>query len=191
MSLNINPYSLWEIMVASTNADASAYGDPVELAKDQMLTITPVHDTDQQRDSGQVTSLLSVGTHAELAIQAGGIPLEAFVAMAGYGSSTSGTVVTLTPRGAGSNMPYFGVIGVAPTEDDRFLVVGLYKVQLQAVPEINLDGTGNAWVTSEMSALAAAKASVKQYMKPKIFDTLTDWETAKPSDGTEFLAFFS
>lgn len=191
MNLNINPYSLWEILVADTNASASSYGTPVQLAKDQMLTVTPVHDTDDQRDSGQVTSFLSVGTHAEGSLQAGGMPIEALVAMAGFSSATSGAQVVITPRQTGKNMPYFGLIGVAPTEDDRFIAIGLYKAQLQAVPEWSLDGTANAWMTTEMSLKIAAHDTAKQYMKPVIFDSYEDWETAKPTDGTEFLAFFS
>lgn len=190
MSDNVNPYSLWEILVAGTNADASVYNDPVELYKDQIFTVTPVHDTDEQRDSGAVSSFLSVPTHGELTVQSGGIPFAALVEMVGMSTSTSGAVVTLDYE-AGTDLPYFGAIGVAPTEDNRFLAIGLYKAKLSAVPSINFDGTTNSWNVSEGSGVALAKASVRKFHRMKIYDTLTDWETAKPTTGAEFLSFFS
>jgi hypothetical protein len=190
MPLDLNPYSLWEILIASTDAEATAYGTPVTLFKDQMFTVTPVHDTDQQRDSGQVTSSLSIATHADLTIQAGGIPMEAGITMLGAASSTSDDIITIR-RYTATNRPYFGALGVAPTEDDRILVVGLYKAQIQGDPEINFDGTTNAWITSEMSAIALAKASVMAFDKWKVYPDLETWETDKPTDGTDFLAWFA
>lgn len=190
MSLNLNPYSLWEILIGSSNADADSYGDPVSLAKDQMFTVTPVHDTDQQRDSGQVTSSLSIATHADLTIQAGGIPMEAGVLLLGASSSTSDDIITISRKTA-TNRPYFYAFGIAPTEDDRILVVGLHKCQIQGDPEINFDGTTNAWITSEMSALALAKPSVQEFDHWKVYPDLETWESAKPTDGTEALAWFT
>lgn len=187
---NINPYSLYEVIVSKTNSDASSYEDPIALYKDQLMTVTPIHDTDQQRDSGAITSTLSVQTHGELTLQAGGVPFDAAIMMMGANSSTSGAVVTIDPE-TGITRPYWGAIGVAPTEDDRYLAVGLYKCQLQADPVINFDGTTNAWITNEMSALALAKASVRRFQRFKIYDTLSDWIEDKPADGTEVLAWFS
>jgi len=190
MSDNINPYSLYEVVVAGTNAEATSYEDVIALYKDQMFTVTPIHDTDQQRDSGKVTSSLSIPTHGEVTIQSGGIPFEAAIMMMGASSSTSGAVVTIDPE-AGVNRPYFGAIGVAPTEDGRYVAGGVHKVQLQADPVINFDGTTNAWITQEMSGLALVKKSVGRFQRFKIYDTLADWEADKPSDGTEFLAWFA
>jgi len=190
MSMDINPYSLYEVIVAKTVAAADSYEDPIQLAKDQIFTVNSVHDTDQQRDSGAVTSSLSIPTHAEVTIQAGGIPFEAGVMMMGATSSTSNSIVTID-REAGVNRPYFGAIGIAQTEDGRILACGLYKVQLQNDSEINLDGTGNAWMTNEMSALATVPPGSKKFDRFKIYPTLASWESAKPSDGTEFLAWFA
>lgn len=190
MSLNINPYSLHQIMIAKTNADASSYEDPIDLAKDQMFTVTPVHDTDQQRDSGAVTSSLSVATHGEVTIQAGGMPFDAIIAMIGASTVTSGAEVTIDSK-TGENRPYFGAIGVAPAEDGRYIAIGLHKVQLQSDPVTNADGTTNAWMVQEMSGLALAKASVSQFSRWRIYDALTDWNADKPTDGASFLAFFA
>ena len=188
--MDINPYSLQGILVAKTVAAATSYEDPIDLPKDQMFTVTPVHDTDQQRDSGSVTSLLSVPTHAEGTISVGGLPFTALAMMMGASTSTSGAVVQINPKSS-ENRPYFGAIGTARTEDGRVLAVGLYKCQLQADPVYSLDGNTNAWLQNELSFLAAAKATVNQFMRAKIYDADSDWETAKPTDGAGFLAFFA
>jgi hypothetical protein len=190
MSMDINPYSLTEILIAKTVAAATSYQTPVDLSKDQMFTVTPVLDTDLQRDSGKVTSSLAIETHAELEINAGGIPFEALVPMLGATSSTSGAEVTVEIP-AGSNRPYFGAIGVAPTDDGRYVACGLYKCQITGGPAVNFDGITNAWITSEMSGICMVKESVGEWRKFKIYDTLSDWKSAKPTDGAEFLAWFS
>lgn len=190
MSMDVNPYSLNTIIVAKTVAAATSYEDPVTLAKDQMFTVTPVLDTDLQRDSGKVTSSLAIETHGELEVQAGGIPFAALVAILGATSTTSGAEVEVEIP-AGVNRPYFGAIGVAPCEDGRYLAVGLYKCQITDGPAVNFDGTTNAWITSEMSGVALVKESVGEWRKFKIYDTLADWTTDMPSDGAEFLAWFA
>lgn len=190
MSMDINPYSLYEVIVAKTVAAADSYEDPIQLAKDQIFTVQSIHDTDQQRDSGAVGSSLSIPTHGEVTIQAGGVPFEAGVMMMGASASTSNSIVTIDPE-AGVNRPYFGAIGIALTEDARILACGLYKVQLQNDPQVNFDGTTNAWITNEMSALATVKPGTVRYNRFKIYPTLASWQSAKPSDGTEFLAWFA
>ena len=190
MSDNVNPYSLYEIVVAKTVSDASSYETPIDLPKDQIMTVTPVHDTDQQRDSGAITSTLSVPTHGELSLSVGGIPFEALIMMTGGSSSTSGNIVTIEEE-TGITRPYWGAIGVAPTEDGRYLACGLYKCQLQNDPVVNFDGTTNAWMVQEFDALALAKASVRRFRRFKIYAALADWTADKPADGTEFLAWFA
>lgn len=190
MSDNINPYSLYEVIIAGTNSDATAYEDPVALYKDQMFTVTDVVDDDEQRDSGKITSSLSISVRGDITLQSGGIPFEAYIVMTGASSSTSGAEVTVDPP-AGENKPYWGAIGIAPTEDGRYLAMGTYKNQLAEDPEVNFDGTTNQWITSEMSGKALVKESVGQYKRFKIYDTLADWTAAKPTDGTEFLAWFA
>lgn len=187
---NINPYSLYEVLIAKTVPDATSYEDPVQLAKDQMFTVTPVHDTDQQRDSGSVGSTLSVQTHGEVTIQAGGVPFLAGVVMMGSNTSTSGNRVTIS-KPAGINNPYFGAIGVAPTEDGKYVIIGLIKVQLQADPVFNFDGTTNAWITNELSALATTRSSDNLWQVIHVYDSLADWQADKPVDGAGFLALMT
>lgn len=190
MSINVNPYSLWEVIVAATNADASVYQTPIGLMKDQIFDVTPVHDTDLQRDSGRVTSPLSVATHATLSIQAGGMPFQALVMMTAMNTKTSEKTVSIR-RKAGKNRPLWGAIGVAPTEDDRIIAFGLYKCQLTADPQYTLDGNSNAWLTTTMAGVAVCKESVNEFDHIKIFDTLEDWEAVKPETGSDFLNFFN
>jgi hypothetical protein len=191
MSLDINPVNLAEIVIASTVADASSYGVPIDMYKDQICEVNGVSDTDLQRDSGATTSSLSVVTHGAGKIQAGGIPLNAIIIMAGMNSATSSSIITFTPRQTGKNKPYFGLIGVGETEDDRILAMGLYKCQLTNEPSYTFDGNKNAWMTSEMEFTALTKASVRQYYVLRTYENMAAWETNKPTDGAEMLSWFS
>lgn len=185
-----NPISLYEIIVAKTNSDATSYEDPIQLDLDQMFTVTPVHDTDTQRDSGGVRNLLSVFTHAEVTIQAGGIPFLAMVMMMGSNTSTSGNIVSIS-KPTGLNNPYFGAVGVAPMEDGGYLGVGVMKIQLTADPVYTLDGNTNAFLQSEVSALAGKRPSDNLVFVSKLYDDLAAWQADKPADGAAMLAYMS
>lgn len=189
-----NPYSLSEILVVSYNKVTDTYSDTiVSLDPDQIFDVDPQHDTDQQRNSGAVSAGLSVKTHSVVTVGFGGIPLSALAIMIGLTISDSGSGETLirdiTKLNAGNIMPYFGAIGVSPSEGGGVFVNALRAVMLDKEPQVKFDGTGNKFIMNEAPGIAFSISGVVD--KWKIYATPTLWESNKPSDGTEFKAFFS
>ncbi len=188
------PYSLVEILIAAYTRSTDEYGTPLSLEADQIFEVDPQADTDQMRDSGGVARFLSVKTHATTRIQGGGMSFAALGVMIGAvetdnSSSTPNLVRTLSKRNAGLILPYFGAIGVAPSDDGSLLVCGLRAVMLDKEPKFTFDGTSNKFNVAEMAGNAASIGGVVDHWKS--YETLALWTANKPASGAEFLAWFS
>lgn len=188
-------YSLYEILIASYTASTDTYGTPISLDADQAFNVEPRFDNDELRDSGGIGELLSVKIGLQVKIQQGGLSLAAVDAMTGSTTVTeSGSGSTLirkhTPRQSGDDLPLFGAIGVGPSANDgSVLVVGLRAVKLNKEPNIMFDGTANKFVIQEGDGQAKHVSGVFDLWRS--YATRTLWETNKPTDGSQFKAWFT
>ena len=114
-------YTLTDLLVARYDFTAGTYGTPVALADGQMLKIEHEADNDQLRGYGQKTRLLTVTVGAKITLGQGGVDMAAMVIIAGVSTATSGTapnrVRSVDFPAGGAGLPYWGVIGVAATDD--------------------------------------------------------------------------
>ena len=184
-------YTLTDLLVARFDFNAGTYGNPVALSNGQMAEIEVEADNDQLRGYGQKTRLLSVNVGAKVMIGQGGIDIAALVIMAGVSTQTSGTtpnrVRTVDFSAGGAGLPYFGMIGVAATDDGGYAAVGLKAVKLNSFPKFTLDGKENKFNMSETEGYAVPVSS--RLHRIKFFETASDWTA--PTTGANFLAFFS
>jgi hypothetical protein len=187
------PYSLKEILVASYNITTAVYQDPVSVDGDQKFVLTPVSDTAEMRDSGAVSRVLAVKTHANVTLGMGGVDFSMIAALTGGSNASSGStpnqIRKLTPQAAGTRSPYFGALAAALTDDGGVFAVGVRAIVLDDEPEITFDGTSNNFIVSETSGKAIAVSN--QIYLPKSYETVALWESSKPTDAAEFLAWFS
>ena len=185
------PYTLNEILIASYNITADTYGVPAGMMGDQMLEVNPVADTDMLRDSGKITRLLARSTHAEINIGAGGFDWNVIAILSGASTSTSGTTPNQVRTATYSlDLPYFGAIGVASTDDGGVMVVGLRCAKLDKRFKYTFDGTANKFmINDDLAGKAIYVGNVLDEVV--VYETESDWTSAKPTDGTEFKAFFS
>jgi len=181
----VYPYGLYQILIAAYNATADTYSTPVDLEADQKFDVDPQADTDQMRDSGQITRTLAVYTHANVTIGKGGISYEALGVLAGayYGADYAYV------RSGGSGLPYFGAMGVVPTDDGKIIVAGLRAIKLDKPPQYTFDGTANTFVVNETSGVAIAVSRMVDKLKE--YANEAAWLAAKPTDGTGFKSWFS
>lgn len=184
-------YTLTDLLVARYDFTAGTYGTPVALADGQMMAVEPEADTDQLRGYGQKTRVLSVPVGAKITLGQGGVDIAALVVIAGVSTQTSGTtpnrVRTVDMTAGGSGLPYFGVIGVAATDDGGYAVIGLQAVKLDAFPKFTISGTENKFNLSETTGYAVPVSSKLQRIK--FFESAAGWTA--PASGANFAAFFS
>lgn len=187
-------FGLNELLVMRHLISGSYTGTVVNMDTDQMLSIEPQADNDTLRDSGAITRALSVTTSANFTLGMGAMDTEAIAVMTGSASTSSGTtpnrVATMKHLAGGSGLPYFGLIGVAPTDDGGVVVVGLKACKLNAIPAMEWDGKENKFHVAETEGVAIADTN-NLFMVVKRYETAADWTAAKPANGAQFLAFFA
>ena len=189
-----NPYSLIEIILTGYTRSTNSYSDTiVSLDADQVFDVDPQHDTDDQRDSGGISAVLSVKTHSVVKVGYGGLSFNALATMIGATVAESGSgatlVRTLTKRATGTILPYFGAIGVSPSEDGSVLVCGLRAIMLDKEPQVTFDGKTNKFLMNEGQGKAVSIGGMVDHWKA--YATQALWDAAKPTDGATFLAWFS
>lgn len=188
-------YTLTDCIVAAYNKTANTYSTVGSLASGQMVEIEPEADNDALRGYGAKTALLSVITGAKLMFGAGGVDRSVMEIVAGVTNSTSGTtpsqVAKTTYKAGGAGLPYFGLIGVAATDDGGLKVIGLQCCKLDTFPKFTLDGNENKFNLSETggSAIPIAISSDSVLMVGRDIETAADW--VAPANGTNFKFFFT
>jgi len=188
-------YTLTDCIVAAYSKTLNSYSTPIALADGQMIEIEPEADNDKLPSYGVTGALLSVLRGAKVKLGAGGVDFDAFAAMTGMSNYTSGLTPnqkrTTRVRAGGSGLPYFGVIGVAPTDDGGLEAVGLQCVKLDAFPKFTLDGKANKFNMSETDgyAIPIAVASVLELIQIESYEQASMWTA--PATGANFLAFFT
>jgi len=184
-------YSLSAIRIATYNIATDTYGATVvSLDQDQILDFSPQADNDTMRDSGKITKALTVTTHGEIQIQAGGYDFSAWAVLFGASNATSGT----TPNQVRTTtfpdivLGYFGAIGEAVTDDGGLLVIGLRCCKLNNRPKTVLDGQENKFIIQDdLQGMALYVGNVLDEMKT--YETPGDYTA--PTDAATFKAFFS
>jgi len=184
---HIYPFTLQAIQIASYDISADTYGTPYDLDADQILDFDPQADTDQMRDSGMITRLLSVMTHANFTITQGGLD---FLALGTLTNGVSGQSYW-EPEAGKTGLKYFGVLGVASLDNDGVVVGGLRACKLDTAPMVKFDGQSNKFSVSDMKgkAIAVATSSVNRIFRFKRYASASAWEAVKPTDGTTFGAW--
>lgn len=188
-------YTLSDLIVAEYSKTANTYGVVESLANGQTLDVEPENDTDQLRGYGKVSALLSVNIGAKLKLSAGGVDAGAFQIMTGTSNYTSGTTPNRMRRqrfqSGGAGLPYFGAIGVAPTDDGGKVAVGLQACKLNAHPKFSMNGKENKFNMQEIEgyAIPIAISGTDIVMTVRYFETASDW--VAPTTAATFLAFFS
>lgn len=180
------------LLVCKFNINAGSFeGGVANLDSDQMLTVESEGDTDELRDSGKIARLLAVMTKANITITQGGIDFSALAVLTGASTETSGSTPNRRRRmklKAGNNLPYFGIIGEAYTDDGGVVPVGLKVCKLNKYPTITMDGTENKFQISEMEGTAICAPDDDDLIYIETQETLANW--TRPTDATEFGAFF-
>jgi hypothetical protein len=184
-------YTLTDLLVARYDFTAGTYGTPVALADGQMLKIEHEADNDQLRGYGQKTRLLTVTVGAKITLGQGGVDMAAMVIIAGVSTATSGTapnrVRSVDFPAGGAGLPYWGVIGVAATDDGGYAVVGLQACKLNSQPVFTLDGNENKFNLSETEGYAVPVNS--KLTRIKFYETASTFTA--PTSGATFLAHFT
>jgi hypothetical protein len=185
-------FSLKEILLMRYNINTGAYtGTVISMDSDQMLSIETEADTDDLYDSGVATRGLTVVKRATFTLGAGGYDVGALSVLTGASSSTSGTtpaqIATMTHTLGGSGLPYFGLIGAAPTDDGGIFTVGLKICKLNAVPGVEWDGKESKFSTSEVEGRVFGDSSSLKYFWTRRFETASDWDLLRPTTAAQFL----
>lgn len=180
----IYPFTLQGIQIASYDISADTYGTPYDLDADQIMDIDPQADTDQMRDSGMITRLLTVITHANFSITQGGID---FMALGTLTNGVSGQSYW-EPEAGKTGLKYFGVLGVASLDNDGVVVAGLRACKLDTAPMVKFDGQSNKFSVGDMKgkAIAVTTSSVNRIFRFKRYASIAAWEAVKPANGTDF-----
>lgn len=188
-------YTLTDCIVAAYNKTANTYGVPAALASGHIVEVEPEADTDQLRGYGVKTALLSVVVGAKITFGAGGVDANVMAIVSGASNATSGSdpnQVRVQKWGAGgAGLPYFGLIGVAATDDGGVKIVGLQCCKLDTHPKYTMDGKENKFNTSETSgyAIPIAISSASILMVTRDVQTASGW--VAPLVGANFLNFFT
>jgi hypothetical protein len=183
-SSHIYAFTLESIMIASYDITADTYGTPYNLDADQILDFDPQSDTDMMRDSGAVSRLLAVMTHANFTITQGGMDP---IALGIITNGVSGESYWEPEAGKGG-LKYFGVLGVASLDNDGVIVGGLRACKLDTAPMLKFDGQANKFTVSDMKgkSIAVAGSGVNRILRFKRYASLTAWNAVRPADGTAF-----
>lgn len=186
-------FSLKEILLMRYNINTGAYtGTVVSLDSDQMLSIETEADTDDLYDSGVATRGLTVVKRATFTLGAGGYDVSALSIITGSSSSTSGTtpnqIATMAHALGGAGLPYFGMIGVAPTDDGGVFTVGLKICKLNAVPGVEWDGKESKFSTSEVEGRVFGDSTTLKYFWTRRFELASNWDSLRPTNAATFLA---
>lgn len=188
-------FTLTDLLVAAYNITANTYGTPASMAVGQTLEVESDHDTDKLAGYGAYRRLLSVAKGAKLKFGGGGIDSNVVAILAGATNSTSGTTPNQRRRqlfsAGGGGLPYFGVIGVAATDDGGLALIGLQCCKLDKYPTIKADGKENKFNMweSEGYAIPIAVSGSDYLFHKQDQETASNWTT--PSTGANFLAFFT
>ena len=188
-------YGLEDVLVAAYNKSTNTYSTPVALAAGQMLEVSFDNVQDELWGYNTITELLSVTTGATLKFGYGGLHRDALNVVCGTTTTSSGTspneVYTTDLTAGGSGLPYFGVIGVAPTTNSGKIVLGLRCCMLNSYPTYTFTGTEPEFFTNEVEGKAATvTVSTVQYLgRVKNYTTGSGWTA--PASGANFLAFFA
>lgn len=190
-----NSYTLVDVIVAAYNKTANTYGTPAALAQGQIVEVEPQADNDQLRGYGVITALLSVITSAKIKVGAGGVDSNVMAILGGITNATSGSgsnqVRVQKWNAGGSGLPYFGMIGVAATDDGGYKIIGLQCCKLDAFPKYTLDGKENKFNLSETDGMAipVAISTVSQLIIARDVQAASDW--VAPLVGANFLTYFT
>jgi hypothetical protein len=186
------PYTLTEIMIAAYTRDTDVYGTPIALEADHQFTVEPQADTDQMRDSGQITRALTVVTSANVTIGAGGVDFDELVILEGAVKTTyvqgGGNVIAAQTAAGGAGLPYFGAIGRAATDAGEVAVVGIRCMKLNAPLKKQFDGTANKFMVNEAQGIALAISNLVDVWK--YYEDDDHWTTLRPDNAAKFKDFF-
>ena len=187
-------YTLTDCIVAAYNKTANTYSTVDSLASGHMVDIEFESDNDTLAGYGVNTALLSVVKGANLTFGAGGMDMSVMAIVSGWSNTTSGTTPNQVRKtrlvAGGAGLPYFGLIGVAATDDGGRAVVGLRCCKLDTWPKFTMDGKENKFNVSETSgkAIPVAISTILDVGSVKFYETTSDWTA--PTDAAGFLAFF-
>ena len=181
------PFTLHSVLIASYDIGADTYGTPYDLDADQIVELDPQADTDQMRDSGAITRLLSVMTHANFTITQGGMDMMLLGIITNGASGQS----YWEPEAGLDGLKYFGFIGVASIDNGGVVVCGVRAGKLDTAPMIKFDGQTNKFSVADMKgkAIAVKTSGRNRVFRLKRYASLDAWEAVKPTDGTAFATF--
>jgi len=187
-------FSLNEILIAPYNILTDLYtSDPALMDFDQQVEIEFETATDELWDSGKKARKLAVITGAKLKIAAGSFDWNVIAMLLGTTNETSGT----TPNRVRAitypeQLPYFGLIGVADSDDDPagVAVIGVRCAKLDKPFKYTFNGKDPKFVVNDDIAGTALFVG-SMLVRPKIYETASDWATARPTTGALFKSFFA
>ena len=188
-------YTLSDLIVAAYNKTANTYGTPATMASGQTLEVDSEHDTDKLQGYGVTTGLLSVARGAKLKFGGGGVDTDVMALISGISNYTSGLTPNQMRRSrfpaGGAGLPYFGCIGVGPTDDGGILAVGLQACKLDKFPPFKFDGKTNKFNMWECDGYAMPILISGSYFLhcARYYETASQW--VAPTTGANFLAFFT
>jgi hypothetical protein len=188
-------YTLIDLLVASCDVVDDTYGTPESVPAGRSVEVSFEHDNNVMPGYGRIVRRNSIEKSASLSIGAGGVPHAALAIMMGASIGESGSTPnrlrTMHTVAGGAGMPYFGMIAVAATDDGGVFVVALRACMLNARPTINIDGENNTFVMSDAEAAGDAPFTDGIIAISRSYESLDDWLTVSPEDGTEFKALFT
>lgn len=184
-------YTLTDCLVARYDIVANTYSAPQYLYSGQSVEVEPEADNDELRGYGVKTALLSVIVGGKITVGAGGIDFNALQEMSGSSNATSGSAPSqfrhTTFSAGGSGLPYFGLVGLAATDDGGYLMIGLPCCKLSTFPKITADGKENKFNMSETSGAFIPISGTAMYTKG--LQSTSSW--VAPITGTQFKALFT
>jgi hypothetical protein len=188
--------TLSDLLVAAYNISANTYGTPASMAVGQTLEIDWDFDNDDLVGYGATSRISSVPRAAKLKFGGGGVDSNIMAIIAGISNATSLATAHRRRRqlfGAGNQLPYFGCIGVADTDDGGVCVLGLQSCKLSKYPTFKADGKTNKFNMweSDGKATQVAIGGVNYFLVKQDYETKADWTAVLPATGANFLAFFT
>lgn len=157
MAFGDKPLSLKLVSVAALTS--GSYGTATEVGNETKMTIKPnLISSKLAGRQGRTAAVATFAQDADVVITAGGLPWDALAVMLPITVTESGTTpnqIKKTKLGAGSNFPYFGAVGVTFDDDGGDTHFAFPKLKVTEMPEWELDGEGNAFLSGEITAVAA------------------------------------
>lgn len=186
--------TLSDLVVAPYTLSTDTYGTPASMAVGQTLDIDWEFDTDPLVGYGKTYRYSSIARAAKLKFSGGGVDSNVIAIIAGTSNATSSTTPNQRRRmlfKAGSQMPYFGAIGVGLTDDGGLLLAGLQACKLGKYPKYTLDGKTNKFNMWESDGMAVAvpQGGIDYFLHVQALESLSDWTV--PANGTDFKKFFT